>query len=33
MSNEDWKSKPESYWKEKLSPEQFKVARKAGTEK
>ena len=33
MSNEDWKSKPESYWKEKLTPEQYKVARKAGTEK
>ena len=33
MSNEDWKSKPESYWKEKLTPEQYKVARKVGTEK
>ena len=29
----DLKSKPESYWKEILSPEEFKVCRKKGTEK
>lgn len=29
----DWKNKPDSYWKEKLSPEQYKVTRKAGTER
>lgn len=30
---EDLKSKPLSYWKERLSPEQFKVTRKKGTER
>ncbi len=29
----DLKNKPESYWKEKLSKEAFKVTRKKGTEK
>ena len=29
---ENWKNKPESYWKEKLSPEQFKICRQKGTE-
>jgi peptide-methionine (R)-S-oxide reductase len=31
--SEDLKSKPESYWKEKLTPEQFKILRKKGTER
>lgn len=30
---EDWKSKPESYWKEKLTPEQYKICRQKGTER
>ncbi len=28
----DWKSKGEDYWKEKMTPEQFQVSRKAVTE-
>jgi peptide-methionine (R)-S-oxide reductase len=28
----DLRNKPESYWKERLTPEQYKVARKKGTE-
>ncbi len=28
----DLKNKPESYWKEKLTPEQYRVVRKKGTE-
>ncbi len=30
---DDLKNKPESYWKEKLTPLAFKVTRKKGTEK
>ncbi len=30
---DDWKSKPESYWRERLSPEEFKVCRQKGTER
>ncbi len=33
MSNEDWKNKPVDFWRERLSAEQFKVARKGGTER
>lgn len=29
---EDLKQKPESYWKEKLSPEQYKILREKATE-
>jgi peptide-methionine (R)-S-oxide reductase len=29
----DWKTKPESYWHEHLTPEQFQVTRKKGTER
>ncbi len=29
---EDMKSKPDSYWEERLSPEQFRVTRMRGTE-
>jgi peptide methionine sulfoxide reductase msrA/msrB len=32
LAGEDFKAKPESYWKEKLTPEQFRVCRKGGTE-
>lgn len=31
-SNVDWKDKTEEYWKDVLTPLQFSVARKAGTE-
>ena len=30
---DDWKNKPESYWREHLTPEQFQVTRKKGTER
>lgn len=29
---EDMKAKPESYWREKLSPQQYRVLREAGTD-
>jgi|SRR5690606_37214625 len=29
----DWKAKPESYWRETLTPEQFAVCREKGTER
>jgi peptide-methionine (R)-S-oxide reductase len=32
-NNIDWKSKPEEYWREVLTPEQFTIARKGGTER
>lgn len=28
----DWKSKPESFWRSKLTPEQYNICRKKGTE-
>lgn len=30
---QDWKNKPESYWREKLTSEQFRVTRQHGTER
>lgn len=30
---EEWMTKPESYWREHLTPEQFQVTRKKGTER
>lgn len=31
--NDDMKSKPEEYWKEKLTPEQYHILREKGTER
>jgi peptide-methionine (R)-S-oxide reductase len=33
MTNDDMKSKPDSYWKEKLTPTQYKILREKGTER
>jgi peptide-methionine (R)-S-oxide reductase len=30
---EDWKSKPDSFWRERLTPEQYQVTRRHGTER
>lgn len=30
---DDWKNKPDSYWREKLTPLEYKVTRKKGTER
>lgn len=30
---EDYKNKPESYWMEKLTPEQYRIVRQKGTER
>lgn len=32
MADQDLKNKPDEYWKEKLSPEQYRVLREKGTE-
>jgi peptide-methionine (R)-S-oxide reductase len=32
MSDQDLKTKPESYWRSKLTPEQYQVVRQKGTE-
>lgn len=29
----DWKNKPDSFWKEKLSPDQYAICRRAATER
>jgi peptide-methionine (R)-S-oxide reductase len=33
MSDNDLRNKPESYWKEKLTPEQYHILRQKGTER
>jgi peptide-methionine (R)-S-oxide reductase len=33
MSDSDWKQKDDKFWKEKLTPEQYAVCRKSGTER
>lgn len=30
---DDWKNKPNSFWKEKLTPEQYAICRNKGTER
>jgi peptide-methionine (R)-S-oxide reductase len=30
---DDWKNKPESYWKDKLTADQYKICRQKGTER
>jgi len=30
---EDWKSKPPSFWKERLTPEEYSITREHGTER
>lgn len=30
---EDWKNKPNSFWKQKLTPEQYEICRNKGTER
>jgi len=32
MADDDMKTKPDSYWKERLTPEQYRVMRERGTE-
>lgn len=31
--SDDWRSKPESFWREKLTPEQYRILREKGTER